>query len=327
MQQDSILKTFVVASVLCIVCSIFVSTAAVMLKPLQEANKELDKQANILAASGLVDLHKAYPTQARVDELSKSVTALTFDVKTNTVYFLPKNELPAGGVEMVDLDGFDLAKIRQMPRFVEFYVCSDSGNPITDAEQLRTDATRFVFPIEGTGLWSLMRGFIALEFADSKTESGEKQLNKVVNILFYQQGETAGLGGEIANPKWQAKWKDKIIYAGRSSEPTITVLRPGIPNNGDDQIDGIAGSTLTGNGVQNTVRFWLGNHGFGPLIHGINTGNISTGTLEDFRKGVTPTKFNGGPSDEKKRTETSSVADSVADEDTTPAATDATGEE
>ena len=31
-------------------------------------------------------------------------------------------------------------------------------------------------------------------------------------------------------------------------------------------VDGLSGSTLTSNGVTHLVRFWLGDHGFGPYL-------------------------------------------------------------
>ena len=44
-----------VALGLCLVCSVVVSTAAVLLKPAQQANKTLDLKRNILMAAGLLD--------------------------------------------------------------------------------------------------------------------------------------------------------------------------------------------------------------------------------------------------------------------------------
>ncbi len=51
--KDSIKDTFIVALLLCLVCSIIVSTAAVVLKPAQIANKAKDFKINILRAGGL----------------------------------------------------------------------------------------------------------------------------------------------------------------------------------------------------------------------------------------------------------------------------------
>ena len=51
MSDDSIGKTLGVALVVCIVCSVLVSTAAVTLNSMQEHNKKVDKIKNILQAT------------------------------------------------------------------------------------------------------------------------------------------------------------------------------------------------------------------------------------------------------------------------------------
>ena len=65
--NDSIKKTISVALILCIVCSVIVSVAAVMLKPAQLANMERDFKENILAAAGVLEAEKS------VDELFERV--------------------------------------------------------------------------------------------------------------------------------------------------------------------------------------------------------------------------------------------------------------
>ena len=55
MANESVTKTFVVALTLCIVCAVVVSSAAVSLRPAQEANKLLDLKTNILASAGLLE--------------------------------------------------------------------------------------------------------------------------------------------------------------------------------------------------------------------------------------------------------------------------------
>ena len=40
----------------------------------------------------------------------------------------------------------------------------------------------------------------------------------------------------------------------------------------ESQIDGLAGATLTTRGVDNLVRYWLGDSGFSPLISNLKTG-------------------------------------------------------
>ena len=54
MASESVHKTLGVALVLCIVCAVIVSSAAVILRPAQEENKLLDLKTNILASAGLL---------------------------------------------------------------------------------------------------------------------------------------------------------------------------------------------------------------------------------------------------------------------------------
>ena len=46
--KDSLANTFLVALLVCLVCSIIVSGMADYLKPIQQLNKELDQKQNIL---------------------------------------------------------------------------------------------------------------------------------------------------------------------------------------------------------------------------------------------------------------------------------------
>ena len=74
--NDSIKKTLIVAFSLCIVCSVIVSTAAVVLKPAQEANKTLDRKRNILAAAGMLQ------EGVSVEDQFQQVTARVVDMRT-----------------------------------------------------------------------------------------------------------------------------------------------------------------------------------------------------------------------------------------------------
>ncbi len=76
MANDSIGKTIGVAVLICIVCSVLVSTAAVKLKPLQERNKALSKKTNILKAAGLLEEGKS------IDQIFKKIEVKYVDLDT-----------------------------------------------------------------------------------------------------------------------------------------------------------------------------------------------------------------------------------------------------
>src|SRR5690606_12776526 len=81
MGNDSTAKTLIVATLLCVVCSVLVSGAAVSLKPAQELNKKLDIKKNLLLASGLVkDASKM--TAKEVEEKFQAIETKVIDLQT-----------------------------------------------------------------------------------------------------------------------------------------------------------------------------------------------------------------------------------------------------
>lgn len=72
--KDSFGRTLFIVVGLCLICAIFVSTAAVLLRPTQAENKLLDKQKYILEAAGLIDTKAGKVTKAQIlDTDRKSV--------------------------------------------------------------------------------------------------------------------------------------------------------------------------------------------------------------------------------------------------------------
>ena len=75
--RDSTKRTFMVAASLCLVCSVLVSSAAVILRPAQQRNKQLDIQKNILKVSGQYDENAPVDVQFR-----KKVAVKLIDLKS-----------------------------------------------------------------------------------------------------------------------------------------------------------------------------------------------------------------------------------------------------
>lgn len=261
--QDSLFKVIGVAAGVCLVCSVFVSSAAVILKPRQEANALLFKQQNILLAAKLIEANEK-PTIDQAGAFFKDgkIGAIVVDletgdilddVKADDVDFDKDRKDPKLSTKLRDRKIPDIAGIGTRPnRGVVYATKKDDGSYDV-----------LVFPIVGKGLWSTMYGFISLNYDDLS----------VVRINFYAHAETAGLGGEISNPKWQAGWEGKHVFADPSNPkpgPEIHVVKSGQVSDNPDraqyEVDGIGGSTLTCNGVTNTVQFWLGQNGYGPFL-------------------------------------------------------------
>jgi len=252
--NDSIGKTLTVAFALCIACSVVVSTAAVMLKPVQEVNKTLDKKRNILAAAGMLDESKAIEEQfaqvstrivdLRTGEFSNDVTPGNYDQRKAA-------KDPETSTNLTDDE--DLARISRRAHYALVYLVEDNDGKVD----------KIILPIHGYGLWSTLYGYIALE----------SDANTVAGLGFYEHGETPGLGGEVDNPRWKAFWPGKQVY--RDGDVALGLIKGSVdPNSAkaDWQIDGLAGATLTAKGVTNLVHFWLGEQGFQPFLENLKEG-------------------------------------------------------
>jgi len=112
-----------------------------------------------------------------------------------------------------------------------------------------------ILPIEGAGLWSTMYGYLSVE----------NDGNTVRGLRFYSHAETPGLGDQVDKPFWRDQWPGKKLYAA-NGEPQIEVVKGPAPKGSDYQIDGLAGATLTGNGISLFVRHWIGEEGYGPYL-------------------------------------------------------------
>lgn len=242
------------AAAVCVVCSLLVSSAATILKQRQAVNVQLDKQRKVLDVSGLVD-DVASLDRAEVRELFKSRIRPKF-VELSTGEVAPEGEFEAATYDaakaMKDPETSkevapNPARVSRVPLVAMIYeVYTEDGN-----------LDRMVFPVEGKGLWSTLYGFVALD-TDFTTIHG---------LTFYSHGETPGLGGEVDNPSWKAKWPGRKVY-DENWKPQIRVIKgpAPAPEAAPHKVDGLSGATLTSNGVTNLLRFWFGDDGFGPYV-------------------------------------------------------------
>ena len=248
MSSESTKKTLTVAALLCLVCSILVSTAAVELKPLQEKNKLLETQRNILLSAGLLqddtDIEAAFKNiEPRLLELETGNYYTGISMQEYDMFKAAKE-----GAYRVNIpDNMDLAKIRSRAKYAKVYLVQKGGKTET-----------VILPIYGKGLWSTMYAFLAIN-TDGNTIKG---------ISFYEHGETPGLGGEVDNLLWKKQWPGKQIF-DESGQVAITMIKGKVDTQKAEaihQVDGLAGATLTTVGIRNFISYWLGENGYGPFL-------------------------------------------------------------
>ena len=255
--QHNTTYTIGFAAVVCIVCSIFVSNAAVALRDKQEANKLLDRQKKVLVVAGLMgEKEKLEPSviQARFDKdiVAKIVDMRTGDYSTDVDVITYDQRKATKDPDQSTLVESNKAKVARLEHYATVYEVSDQAGQLS----------MLILPIRGYGLWSTLWGYIAVS----------KDGNTIEGITFYEHAETPGLGGEVDNPSWKAQWPGRKIY--RDGEVAIHVKKgkAGAVDAAPYEVDGLSGATITGNGVTNTMRFWMGDEAFGPFLNKLRGG-------------------------------------------------------
>lgn len=251
--NESTAKTLGMAFAVSTVCALLVSAAAVMLRPLQEANR-------------------AAQQQTRLDEVVTGLPGVDAGVvpggagKMETLVVDLATGLKAPGVDPAKFDmraaaaadesstpiaaDLDAARIGRRPNLARIHV-------LRNGQQLEL----VVLPIYGSGYQSTIHAFLALR-GDLKT---------VASLKIVEHGETPGLGAKIEDPAWQALWPGKQL-SDDSGQVRLSVVRG--TGTTVHEVDGITGATRTGRGISNMLKFWLGENGYGPVLESLRSGKL-----------------------------------------------------
>ncbi len=265
--KDSPMNTAIIAGTLCLVCAFVVSLAASSLKSIQDSNIALDRKKNLLAVT-------KFPAEAMANSdaiksnFKDNFEVMIIDMETGEeAWEACRDALKSIGkkwetreevIENYDqftisktkrsevadkIEGDDPANVKYREKFSHVYILkNDDGTPKT-----------YVFPIRGYGLWSMMRGYLGVK-PDFQTVEG---------LVFYDQAETPGLGGEVKSQRFKDAWPGKQLYA-ESGDVQIRMIK-NAPQD-DHSIDALSGATITSNGVTNAMEYWMGPQGFKNYI-------------------------------------------------------------
>jgi len=285
--KDSPLNTAIVAGALCLVCALVVSTAASSLKAMQDANIALDRKKNLLAVT-------KFPAESmETSDLVNATFKENFDVviidmdtgeeaseeclaamQSIGKSWEPEDETKEALLELLtnNYDQFlasktkrkevctkipnadDPAGVKYREKYSYVYILKDENGATKN----------YVLPVRGYGLWSMMHGYLAVK----------PDLQTVEGLVFYDQAETPGLGGEVKSERFKCQWPGKKLYSD-DGEVKIRVIK-----NADTSdkhcIDALSGATITSNGVTNMTEYWLGPSGFGRYIEKQKSGGSSS---------------------------------------------------
>jgi Na+-transporting NADH:ubiquinone oxidoreductase subunit C len=216
MNTNSNNYTLIYAVVMVVVVALLLALVSSGLKEKQTQNVELDKKKQILS-SLKIEL-EGQDAAALYD--SYIVKELIIDSKATTI-------------SEVKGEAFDIDIIKEGAKNLE-----ERKLPVYVAQV--NSQTKYVIPVRGAGLWGPIWGYIALN--DDK--------NTIYGTYFSHASETPGLGAEIALPMFQDLFIGKHILNDAKEFVSIAVMKTGQKAENQDQIDAIAGGTITSKGVE-----------------------------------------------------------------------------
>lgn len=206
--------------------------------PAISLNKKLEKQQNILFAMGVnestltnneEEINEFVPTDKVTSEFKKYIVKqlviqgdkVTEDDQAYLIDLKKENELARNPSYQ-----------RRLPLFI--------GK--NDGEEF------YIVPIRGIGLWDAIWGYIALN----------SDLETIKGVYFDHKGETPGLGANIKEPYFMNYFKGEHIYSQDHQFKGVSVIKgnadPKNLDKLDNEVDAIAGATITSNGVTAMIK-------------------------------------------------------------------------
>ena len=218
MNKQSNNYTILYSAIMVVVVGAVLALTYMALKPKQEENIANDKRMQILSAVHLTADDGDY----------KAV----YDKYVTETFVVNKNG------EKVDGDAFSInlaneLKMQEAEIKLPVFVCTlDNGE------------VKYILPVYGAGLWGPIWGYVAVN-NDGTT---------IYGAYFSHQGETPGLGAEIAKPEFQAQFEGKELYKDGEFR-AIDVMKAGQkPADNTDYVNAISGGTVTSKGVEAMLK-------------------------------------------------------------------------
>lgn len=212
MNKESNIYTLIYAGVMVVLVALILAFASEKLGPQQKKNEDVDKMRQILTSINIVS------SNADAESLYRKLIVDEFLVNSRG--------------EKVEGNAFDTELTDEL-RKPE----ADRNYPVFVAEV--DNEKKYILSLRGAGLWGPIWGFISLN-SDKKT---------IYGASFGHEGETPGLGAEIAQTQFGNQFSGKKIFNGADQFTSVAIVKPGKTDQDRDYVDGIAGGTITSQGV------------------------------------------------------------------------------
>ncbi|MFT5890802.1 MAG: Na+-transporting NADH:ubiquinone oxidoreductase subunit C [Dokdonia sp.] len=221
------------ATVMVFVVGGILAALATGLKPAIKENERFEKQQNILYAMGV---HKNGDDTGSVNPIP------TDEVEADYVKYIKESFVIQNGEVLEGEDAFKVdmkkqSKLSKSKRKMPLYVGERDGKKF------------YVIPLYGKGLWDAIWGYVSLD---------DKLI--IQGATFDHKGETPGLGANIKERYFMDDFIGEHImnngkYAGitvaKGNNDPINKIKD------DNEVDALAGATITGDGVTAMIRSTL----------------------------------------------------------------------
>lgn len=229
-KTDSNLYTMLFAIGMVVIVGSLLAFVFSQTKPLITQNQKIEKQQNILYAMG-------------VNENDESSAVFISSDKAGAEFSkYIKKQLIIKGTEVTENNEAYLINVKKEQ--------TNAKNGITRKLPLfvgeKEGKTFYIAPIRGKGLWDAIWGYVAMD-----------QDMVVQGAFFDHKGETPGLGANIK----QRYFMDDFIGENLMSNGVFKGITVSKSNNdpknidkNDNEVDAIAGATITGDGVAAMIK-------------------------------------------------------------------------
>lgn len=216
MNKNSNAYQIIYAAVMVLIVGTILAFVYMALKPKQDDNIANDKRKQILSA-----VHITPAADGAIEQ--------TFNKYIVAGYLLNKDGSIADSAQNVAFNIDMKNNVKLEERKLPVFKC-----------RLDDGSLKYIVPVYGAGLWGPIWGYVAVD--DNGTD--------IFGAYFSHEGETPGLGAEIANSKFQGQFKGKKIYVDGEFK-SISVMKAGQkPTDGSQYVNAISGGTITSRGVQ-----------------------------------------------------------------------------
>jgi Na+-transporting NADH:ubiquinone oxidoreductase subunit C len=229
-RTDSNLYTMLFAIGMVLVVGTILAFLASSLKPTIDENKRIEKQQNILYAMGVNE-----------NDESSAIFVSKENVASEFSKYITKQLVIQGGkvtedqkAYLIDIKKEQTAAKEGKERRLPLFVGEKDGK------------TFYIAPIRGKGLWDAVWGYVGMD------------ANMVVQGAYFDhKGETAGLGANIKLRFFMDDFIGENLKKDGSFKGIAISKSNNDPKNEDktdNEVDAIAGATITGDGVSAMIK-------------------------------------------------------------------------